>query len=1321
MEIHTVDYRTGEVTTEMLRDDALADFLERHGSFVPAAEVDRQTVPTLDVVSAGRASEPGPAPANPNTIFPPDDRTLVADPWLRDPYDQIASVSALWATGTGPEAVFGTAALINQFQVLTAGHLIYDIERGGFADTLSFRFAQDRPGEAPVLPFDEISSTKAYVMQGWAANEDPLFDIALVSLDRSLGNAVGWFGIETDAAAEAYIGQTVTTAGYPADLDGGARLYEATGEVAESTANVIGYRGSLDTGRGQSGAPVWTDANTLIGVHARGAEDLEGDGVADDPEALNEATRILPEFAAQFDAWFADDLGLVDDRPELTDYDALFGTAFSYISGSNPTLGQTNFDPGEAISVSLSVWNQGTVAAEAYRVNVYLSTNQTITLDDVPLGGIDIARTEAGGTSTIIWEGVMPDLAAGTYYVGWIIDPENAVAEYDQQNNTGRLSDPITVTAGGAPDLAVEALALGATTWEPGDRVSVSWELVNQGARAAQTSASALFLSDDPTITVDDTPLLTDADSGPLAPGARNAEGEPNLFTVPDGLAPGTYYVGAVADIEDTVAERDETNNATPAVAVEIRADDFGETVETAGELTIGESVAGAIEREGDRDWFAIDLLAGQDYVFELKGAETGDGSLADPELRLLAPDGTPITGDDDSGAGENARIELVAPENGTFFLSAGEYLDNATGSYRLSAQVPQPDLIVEGFALGAILWAPGATISASWAVANLGSAGAIDTAATLYLSSDPEVAVSDRALLTDPSSGPIEPGGSAASGPVGAFQVPADLAPGTYYAAVLADPDGAVAETDEGNNLSAVIAVEVFADDYGATPPTAGSLEIGGTESGVLEVAGDRDWFAVELVAGGEYVFEQRGLASEDGTLADPELRLYGPGGALIDGNDNGGTGTNARLDFIAPEDGTYFLAAGEYLDNATGSYTVAAREVQPDRPDLIAEGLALSAVQWEDAQNIAVAWEIVNLGTAPAPATATTLYLSDDPTVTVEDTPLLSDGAVPALAPGARADVGQPNVFRVPVGLEAGTYYVAAIADVTGGALESAEANNVSPVSEIFVFADDFGEDAETAGVLPTNGAVTGVIEQPGDRDWFAVDLIAGRSYAIEQSGETLGGDALSNPEIRIYDATDRVIDGTTGGGPGSVAEMTFVPSVSGRYYIEAGQYLDTDTGGYMLALRETLAAAPPPFGENINIDGAISRIADTNGGRDTYTVLGFVTGDVEIIDNDGAVINLPNGLAIDSLTFAQTGVRIETGSGTVTILTGSNAELDLLEFRLGGTPLDPAAGLGFSPEGFAAVVGAPSPDTLDTNEVAAATVVGELLVDQDSVLFL
>ena len=60
---------------------------------------------------------------------------------------------------------------------------------------------------------------------------------------------------------------------------------------------------------------------------------------------------------------------------------------------------------------------------------------------------------------------------------------------------------------------------------------------------------------------------------------------------------------------------------------------DFPITTSTSGEVDVGGSVTGTVDRSFDTDWFRVELVEGKRYQIDLEGADTGRGTLADPHL----------------------------------------------------------------------------------------------------------------------------------------------------------------------------------------------------------------------------------------------------------------------------------------------------------------------------------------------------------------------------------------------------------------------------------------------------------------------------------------------------------------------------------------------------------------------------------------------------------------------------------------------------------------------------------------------------------------
>ena len=103
-----------------------------------------------------------------------------------------------------------------------------------------------------------------------------------------------------------------------------------------------------------------------------------------------------------------------------------------------------------------------------------------------------------------------------------------------------------------------------------------------------------------------------------------------------------------------------------------------------------------------------------------------------------------------------------------------------------------------------------------------------------------------------------------------------------------------------------------------------------------------------------------------------------------------------------------------------------------------------------------------------------------------------------------------------------------------------------------------EDFSAGASTSGRVAVGDTATGNIGSNGDRDWFAVELEAGRTYVIDLRGGPTGDGTLSDPYLGgIHDSDGNLIARTTNddGGEGYNSRVTFTATESGTHYIAAG----------------------------------------------------------------------------------------------------------------------------------------------------------------------
>jgi len=73
---------------------------------------------------------------------------------------------------------------------------------------------------------------------------------------------------------------------------------------------------------------------------------------------------------------------------------------------------------------------------------------------------------------------------------------------------------------------------------------------------------------------------------------------------------------------------------------------------------------------------------------------------------------------------------------------------------------------------------------------------------------------------------------------------------------------------------------------------------------------------------------------------------------------------------------------------------------------------------------------------------------------------------------------------------------------------------------------YADTLGDTTAPFGQIALGSSATGQLEQLGDRDWFQIQLSAGRAYTVNLEGQQAGFGTLEDPYLRIYNSAGTLI---------------------------------------------------------------------------------------------------------------------------------------------------------------------------------------------------
>ncbi len=624
----------------------------------------------------------------------------------------------------------------------------------------------------------------------------------------------------------------------------------------------------------------------------------------------------------------------------------------------------------------------------------------------------------------------------------------------------------------------------------------------------------------------------------------------------------------------------DDTRN-TGSYALSVRdithADDI--PVGTYGALTVGNPVPGEIERRGESDWFTFTLVAGALYQVDVRGSETGKGTLADPYLHGIYRDngdgdyGEKLadSADNDSGAGLDSLVLVRAPESGDYYLSVGAYYTRGTGTYTVSvteifeqrADTGTAGMLqVGGSSRGALengadedWFAVDLEAGIEYRIEARGNTRN-DYGGSLY---NPNLTVYDGegAVLYTAAAGD----GSSKLGYNADLEFKA-YASGVYFIGI----DG------DGRTGSYTVYLNRLTDDYTTSILDSGRVTVGGSNTGDIGQPRDRDWFAVELTGGRAYRVDLEGSPTGQGTLLDPYLRnIYFdreplPGMA----DDDGGVGLNSRVDILAPESGTYYISAGAY-SNRTGSYRVSVMEVADDYPAAVDTGAAVTVgvpvggtvdyggdVDWFAVTLVAGRHYRIDLE-----GTSTGQGDLEDPSLSG----IYNSAGDPVAGVGDNDDGGAGYNSRLEfTAPESATYYIAAAAHA---------AHTGSYRLSVAEVVDDYPASTITGAVVTVGGSATGDIEGPGDGDWFAVELVEGQEYRIDLEGWRTSAGTLEDPNLLgVYDDEGILFEGTANddGGEGLNSRASFEAPETGTYYIAAGAYEDY-TGTYTLSVMDVL----------------------------------------------------------------------------------------------------------------------------------------------------
>lgn len=158
------------------------------------------------------------------------------------PYSSIAHANNNKGSGSG--------CMVGPHHFLTAAHCVYDRATGSFVNY----FAVYCGLNDGVAPFNVARGVRIYIPEEYTKTGNENYDIALVVLDQSIGNKVGWVSFYFNEETVAFDNKKINITGYPGDKGDGKQMWGMTHNVKTITPDKFYYE--HDTFSGHSGSPI---------------------------------------------------------------------------------------------------------------------------------------------------------------------------------------------------------------------------------------------------------------------------------------------------------------------------------------------------------------------------------------------------------------------------------------------------------------------------------------------------------------------------------------------------------------------------------------------------------------------------------------------------------------------------------------------------------------------------------------------------------------------------------------------------------------------------------------------------------------------------------------------------------------------------------------------------------------------------------------------------------------------------------------------------------------------------------------------------------
>ena len=230
-------------------------------------------------------------------------------------------------------------------------------------------------------------------------------------------------------------------------------------------------------------------------------------------------------------------------------------------------INRTTLHPGDTFRLETRIRNHGEAAATPATLSYYLSPDDTISTEDTEIQTQTLPRIAAGGTLEWSVHLTAPD-TPGTYYYGVCVNTVTVAAEADTTHN---CSSATAITVKGADLMIFDAPQLSKNNLKSGETFQIETRVWNRGRIPSPQTTLRYYLSEDETLSLDDTEVASDTVpplSGRGAHPSRRRADLSKTLTAPE--TSGTHYY--IVCVDATPGDTDTINNCSQPIPITVEA-----------------------------------------------------------------------------------------------------------------------------------------------------------------------------------------------------------------------------------------------------------------------------------------------------------------------------------------------------------------------------------------------------------------------------------------------------------------------------------------------------------------------------------------------------------------------------------------------------------------------------------------------------------------------------------------------------------------------------------------------------------------------------